>query len=228
MPIEGKKPEDMLIPEDELMEAERKIIVTGENAEEKVRNAIQHLEEKYEGSVNREEYERTMVYIDTADKQLKDNNMVFRLTRENDDVKATIHMDNNLSGDQKHILKFFFTQTSMPMVINFFSEALSLAPITKAILSKRTEYKSLFGEVAVDKVEDENANYYSIELELDKFMDENHNSTKVNEAARKIASEIGLSDCKIVDKGTEAIYDEVSGKDYFEVYSNKGEKQKSL
>lgn len=147
--------------------------------------------------------------------------MIFRLTQENNDVKATIHMNNNLSGDQKHIIKFFFTETSMPQVINFFSEALSLAPITKSILSKRIEYKSSFGEVAIDKVQDENANYYSIELELDKFVDENRDSTKIDEVARNVASKLDLEHCEIVDLGTEAIYNKVSGKDYFEVNSNK-------
>lgn len=163
-----------------------------------------------------------MVYLDTPDKQLQDNNMIFRLTQENDDVKATIHMDNNLSGDQKHIIKFFFTETSMSQVIN----ALSLLPITKSILSKRTEYNSSFGEVAIDKVKDENTDYYSIELELDKFIDENRDSTKINNAAREIASELGLKHCEIVDLGTEAIYNKVSGKDYFEVNSNKQEIQR--
>lgn len=224
--LEGKEVEDMLIPEEDLMEAERKILVTGEDSEEKVKNAIDMLEKRFEGTVNREDYLRTMVYLDTTDRQLQSNNMIFRLTQENNDVKATIHMNNNLSGDQKHIIKFFFTETSMPQVINFFNEALSLAPITKSILSKRTEYKSSFGEVAIDKVEDENANYYSIELELDKFVDENRDSTKIDEAARNIASKLDLEHCEIVDLGTEAIYNKVSGKDYLEVNSNKNEVQR--
>lgn len=226
IPLEGKKVEDMLIPEEDLMEAERKILVAGEDSEEKVKHAMDMLKKRFEGTVNREDYLRTMVYLDTPDKQLQRNNMIFRLTQENNDVKATIHMDNNLSGDQKHIIKFFFTETSMAQVINFFNEALSLTPITKSILSKRTEYKSLFGEVAVDKVQDENADYYSIELELDNFVDENRDSTKINEAAKKIASELDLEHCEIVDLGTEAIYNKVSGKDYFEVNSNKNEVQR--
>lgn len=226
IPLEGKKVEDMLIPEEDLMEAERKILVVGEDSEEKVKHAMDMLKKRFEGTVNREDYLRTMVYLDTPDKQLQRNNMIFRLTQENNDVKATIHMDNNLSGDQKHIIKFFFTETSMPQVINFFNEALSLTPITKSILSKRTEYKSSFGEVAVDKVQDENADYYSIELELDNFVDENRDSTKISEAAKKIASELDLEHCEIVDLGTEAIYNKVSGKDYFEVNSNKNEVQR--
>lgn len=226
IPLEGKKEEDMLIPEDDLMEAERKILVTGVDSEEKVKHAIDMLEKRFEGTLNRKDYLRTMVYLDTTDKQLQSNNMIFRLTQENNDVKATIHMDNNLSGDQKHIIKFFFTETSLPLVINFFNEALSLAPITQSILSKRTEYKSSFGEVAVDKVQDENSKYYSIELELDKFVDENRDSTKINEVAKKIAFGLDLQDCEIVDLGTEAIYNKVSGKDYFEVNSNNKEPQK--
>jgi len=218
--LEGKTPESMLIPEDELLESERKIIVTGDDSDKKIQDAINTLEKKFAGTLNRDNYLRTMVYLDTSDRKLHDNNMIFRLTQENNDVKATIHMDNNLPGDQKHIIKFIFTETSMPHVINFFKEALSLSPITKAIPSKRTEYKSNFGEVAIDKIEDENANYYSIELELDKFVDETRDSAKIDEAAKKIATELGLGDCEIVDLGTEDIYKKVSGKDYFEVYSN--------
>lgn len=44
IPLEGKREEDMLIPEDDLMEAERKILVTGENSEEEVKHAIDMLE----------------------------------------------------------------------------------------------------------------------------------------------------------------------------------------
>lgn len=226
IPLEGKSEDDMLIPKEDLMEAERKIIVTGENAETRVEHATEMLREKFEGSINRENYQRKMVYLDTLDKQLQGNNMIFRLTQENDDVKATIHMDNNLPGDKKHIIKFFFTETSMPRVIHFFREALSLVPITREILSKRTEYKSSFGEVAIDRVKDENADYYSIELELDKFLDENRDSTKIDEAAKKIATELGLGDCEIVDLGTEAIYNKESGKDYFEVNSTTSETQR--
>lgn len=41
--LEGKEVEDMLIPEEDLMEAERKILVTGENFEEKVKHVIDML-----------------------------------------------------------------------------------------------------------------------------------------------------------------------------------------
>lgn len=221
--LEGKTAESMLIPEQELMEAERKVIVTGDECEERVKHAISMLEEKFDGEINREDYSRTMVYLDTPDRLLQGDNKIFRLTQENDDVKATIHMDNNLPGDQKRILKFFFTKTSMPAVANFFSEALSLTPVTRAIQSNRTEYKSSFGEVAIDNVEDENAKYYSIELELDKFMDESRDSAKIDEIAKNIASELGLGDCDIVDLGTEAIYGKVSGKDFFEANSSASE-----
>lgn len=226
IPLEGKDEKSMLIPEDELMEAERKIIITGKDSEDKLNHAKNALEQNFDGKVNREDYERKMIYLDTLDRQLQNNNMIFRLTQENNDVKATIHMDNNLPGDQKHIIKFFFTETSIPQVVNFFSESLSVYPITKAISSRRTEYKSSFGEVAIDRVKDDNADYYSIELELDKFVDENRNSNKIDEVAKEIASSLGLENCKIVDLGTEAIYNEVSGKDYFEVYSNNSDLQK--
>lgn len=226
MPLEGMSEEDMLIPEDDLMEAERKIIVTGEDKEERVKKAIKLLEEKFEGKLNKEEYLRKMVYLDTPDKQLMNNNMIFRLTQEDNDVKATIHMDNNLPGDKKHIIKFFFAETSMPQVVNFFEEGLSLAPITRSIPSKRTEYKSSVGEFAIDKIKDENADYYSIEFEVDKFVDKDRNSEKVNQAAKDIASKISLGDCNIVDAGTEAIYNLVSGKDYFQVYGINNERNR--
>lgn len=226
MPLEGRTEESMVIPEEELMEAERKIIVTGEDAEERVKRAMELLEKEFEGKLNRDEYLRKMVYLDTSDNQLRQNNMIFRLTQEDNDVKATIHMDNNLPGDQKHIIKFFFTDTSMPQVVNFFEEGLSLVPITKTISSKRTEYKSSVGEFAVDKMKDENAEYYSIEFEVDDFVDEERNSAKIDEAAKGIASKIALDDYEMVDLGTEAIYSLVSGKDYFKVYSNKNEKQR--
>lgn len=220
MPLEGKTEESMIIPEEELMEAERKIIVTGENAEERIKEAMTLLKKEFNGKLHREEYLRKMVYLDTPDNQLKDNNRIFRLTQEDNDVKATIHIDNNLPGDKKHIIKFFFTDTSMGKVVNFFEESLSLVPITKSIPSKRTEYKSSVGEFAVDKIKDEYTEYYSVEFEVDDFVDENGNSTKVDEEAKNIASKIALGDYKMVDLGTEAIYNLVSGKDYFEVYSN--------
>lgn len=226
MPLEGVPEENMLIPEEELMEAERKIIVTGNDADERVKRAIELLKEEFDGKLNRVEYLRKMVYLDTPDNQLRDNNMIFRLTQEDNDVKATIHMDNNLPGDQKHIIKFFFTDTSMPQVVQFFEEGLSLVPITKSIPSKRTEYKSSVGEFAVDKIKDENAEYYSIEFEVDNFVDEERDSEKIDKGAKEIASKISLGDCKMVDLGTEAIYNLVSGKDYFEVYSNNSARQK--
>ncbi len=208
----------MTIPEEKLMEAERKIIVTGENAEKRVKKAMELLEKEFAGKLHKDEYLRKMIYLDTCDYQLKNNHMIFRLTQEDNDVKATIHMDNNLPGDKKHILKFFFTDTLMPQVVNFFQESLSLVPITREILLKRTEYESSVGEFAIDKIKDQNVEYYSIEFEVDNFVDENRNSTKIDEAAKKIASKIDLDDYKMVDLGTEGIYNLVSGKDFFKVY----------
>ena len=216
--------EDILIPEEDLMEAERKIIVQGEDGEERVKNAMDLLQDKYDASLNREDYQRTMVYMDTQDRQLEKNNMIFRLTQENNDVKATMHMDNNLSGDKKHIIKFFFTNTSMPYVIHFFEESLSLQAITREIISNRIEYKSSFGEVAFDKMS--NGNYYVIELELDKFMDESRDSGKVDEVAKKIAEDLDLKDCRIVDQGTEAIHKLQTGRDFFEEYKIQEERIK--
>ena len=40
-----------------------------------------------------------MIYMDTSDNKFKENNMIFRLTQENETVKVTIHMDNNLKGE---------------------------------------------------------------------------------------------------------------------------------
>lgn len=216
IPLEGRTPEELIIPEEGLKEAERKIIVKGENSEERIKNAMSLLERNFEGKVNRDIYPRNMKYIDTPNRDLQNNHIIFRLTQEDSDVKATMHMHNDLPGDQKLINKFFFTETAMPQVVNFFREVLSLEPITKSVLSTRKEYKTLFGEVAVDKIKDENVDYYVIELELDKFIDENRDSSKIDKAAKKIATEIGLGDCEIVDAGTEAIYDKQSGKDFFD------------
>ena len=215
--LEGKTEEELLIPEENLREAERKIIVSGKDSEERIKNAIYWLEKKFEGKVERANYLRTMRYLDTPNRDLLTNYTIFRLTQENKDVKATMHMRNNLPGDLKLINKFFFTETAMPQVINFFRETLSLEPITKAICSTRKEWDTLFGEVAVDKMKDKNVDYYVMELELDKFKSPDGDSTKVDKAARKIATEIGLGDCEIVDLGTEAIYDKESGQDFFEV-----------
>lgn len=213
IPLYGLPIDRLIINEEDLMEVERKIVVTGENAKEKVEKAKENLEKKFDGESDGERYDysRTMIYLDTPDKQLKDNNMIFRLTQENNTVKATIHMDNNLKGDQKHILKFFFNETSMPFVVSFFQEALSLVPITKPILSRRWEYEACFGEVAIDRIKDENTDYYSIELELDK-------SKNPDEDAKKIAKELGLTGekVKIYDAGTEEIYENVSGVNFFE------------
>lgn len=82
--LEGKEVEDMLIPEEDLMEAERKILVTGENFEEKVKHVIDMLEKRFEGTVNREDYLRTMVYLDTTDRQLQSNNMICYIHKEID------------------------------------------------------------------------------------------------------------------------------------------------
>lgn len=219
MPLEGVSTEDLIIPESKLMEVERKIVITGENLDEKVEKAKQKLEEKFDGEPNkeREDYPRTMIYMDTSDNKFKENNMIFRLTQENETVKVTIHMDKNLKGDEKHILKFFFDKTSMPYVVHFFQEALSLKPITRPIYSHRCEYETNFGEVAIDKVKDENVAYYSIELELDK-------SNNPDRDAKKIAEEMELegSEVKIYDAGTEEIYEKISGINFFE--ANKIEK----
>ncbi len=218
MPLEGREEESIIIPEEKLMEAERKIIVTGEEAEERVEKAIVLLKKEFDAKLHREEYIRKMIYLDTPDNQLKHNNRIFRLTQEDNEVKATIHMDNNLPGDKKRIIKFFFTDTSMSKVVNFFQESLLLVPITKSIPSKRTEYKSSVGEFAIDQIKDEYTQYYSIEFEVEDYVDENCDSAKIDREAKSIASKIELDDYKIVDLGTEAIYNLVSGKDYFEVY----------
>lgn len=152
--------------------------------------------------------------------------MIFRLTKEGNDVKATIHMDNNLPGDQKHIIKFFFTDTTMSQVVDFFREGLSLVQITKSILSKRTEYKSTVGEVSIDEISDGKVKYFSVEIETDGLMDEGRNSDKVDEAAKKIASQLALEDCEVVDSGTEAIYELVSGEDFFVAHGLGNEMQK--
>lgn len=114
----------------------------------------------------------------------------------------------------------------MTQVVEFFKEALSLVPITRQVLSKRTEFKSSNGEVAIDKIKDENAEYYSMELELDKFVDENHDSKKIDDVAKSIATEIGLENCEIVDLGTEAIYSKISGIDFFEAKKNELDKER--
>lgn len=215
--LEGRTSEELIIPEEGLKEAERKIIVKGENFEQRIENAMNLLEKNFDGKVNKDTYLRTMKYLDTPNGDLQNNHIIFRLTQENNEVKATMHMRNNLPGDQKLINKFFFTQTAMPQVTNFFRETLSLEPITKSVPSTRKEYKTLFGEVAVDRIKDQYVDYYVIELELDKFIDENRDFSRIDKAAQKIATEIGLGDCEIVDAGTEAIYDKQSGKDFFEV-----------
>ena len=215
--LEGKTPEELLIPEENLKEAERKIIIKGEDAEERIKNAMNLLEKKFKGKLNRDTYLRTMEYLDTSNRDLQNNYIIFRLTQENNDVKATMHMHNNLPGDLKLINKFFFTETAIPQVTNFFRETLGLQPTTKLILSTRKEYKTLFGEVAVDRIKDENVDYFVMELELDKFKEKNGDSIEIDKASKKIATEIGLGDCEVVDLGTEAIYNKVSGKDFFEV-----------
>ncbi len=225
MPLEGIEKDSMLIPLEDLMEVERKIIVTGENDDERMQEAEKRLVEIYGGKPNTKKgtYPRKMLYLDTANDDLKKNNMVFRLTQEGDVVKATIHMDNNLPGDKKHIIKFFFKGTNLEDVQRFFNEALSLEPVTKTINSTRTEYDSNFGEVCMDKFKDEHAEYSVIELELDSFNKEGEkpkNSNQMTEIAKEIAKDLGLEDCEVVDNGTEAIFEKNSGKPFFEAYKS--------
>lgn len=54
--LEGKSIEELQIPEKDLMEAERKIIVKGENAEARTQNAMNLLKAKFEGNVNRDRH----------------------------------------------------------------------------------------------------------------------------------------------------------------------------
>lgn len=216
--IEGLEDIPLTIPEEDLMEVERKIIVTDGDADERTKQAEEKLQEKFKGKLNKENYSRTMIYLDNENNDLANNNMVFRLTQEKDVVKATIHMGNNLPGDQKQIIKFFFKDTNLDEVKKFFEEALSVKPITREINSTRTEYKSGFGEVSFDKFKDEFAEYSVVELELDKLKEENDDSERMTKKGIVIAGDLGLDGCSVVDKGTEAIFEEVSGIPFFTAY----------
>lgn len=210
----------LTIPMEKLMEVERKIIVTDSSADEKTRQAEEKLKEKFKGKLNKENYLRTMMYLDTESSDLADNNIVFRLTQEENVVKATMHLGNNLSGDKKHIIKFFFTDTNLSEVKEFFCEALSVEPVTREINSYRTEYKSVFGDVAFDKFKDEFAEYSVVELELDKLKEENDDSDRMTKKGMVIAGDLGLGECQVVDIGTEAIFEETSGIPFFVAYKS--------
>lgn len=207
--------DELTIPLEDLMEKERKIIISGNNFKEKVTIAEEKLIANYEAKINREKYQRCMVYMDTIDLVLKKRNCILRLTEEFDDVKATIHMGNNLNGDEKYILKFFFTHTNMNEVIEFFKLSLGLVPITKEVLSTRIEYKCNFGEVAVDFFETD-IPYSVIELELDSYSEDNDDSKFIDSIAKNIADKLNLDDCEVVDLGTEAIYTKITGTDFFD------------
>lgn len=206
---------DEIIPLDHLMEKERKIVVNSEDALSKIEEAKIRLESEYGLKPFRSSYERTMVYLETSHHDFEKNNRIFRLTQEGEEVKATIHMDNHLPGDQKHIIKFFFTNTNMDEVVSFFEASLDLHAITREITSTREEYKSNFGEISIDHMHD-NVDYYVIEMEMDSFQ---KNSVETNEIARAIADHIGLQESLVVDQGTEEIHRMVTGSDYFDAYS---------
>lgn len=222
--LNGKTLEEQIIPEDDLMECERKILISGENLEEKTTHAINVLKNNYKAQVSHNHYERTMVYLDTQNKELQNNNMIFRLTQEENVVKATIHMDNNLSGDEKHIIKFFFNDTALSEVIDFFEKALSLVPITREFKSCRTEYKCILDgekfEISLDSVPIQNGMYNSLEIECDNFPGaKEHNSSKVDISAKLFANSLGLGDCPVVDVGTEAIHELMTGQSFFDSLS---------
>ena len=216
--VEGLEDVPLTIRMEDLMEVERKIIVTDSNADERTKQAEEKLKEKFKGKLDKENYLRTMVYLDTNNNDLANNNIVFRLTQEKDVVKATMHLGNNLEGDQKHIIKFFFTGTNLSEVKEFFSDALSVEPVTREINSYRTEYKSVFGDVSFDKFKDEFCEYSVVELELDKLKEKNDDSDRMTKKGVVIAEDLGLEGCKVVDVGTEAIFEEVSGTPFFTAY----------
>lgn len=204
-----------IIPLENLMEKERKIVIHSDHAAMMIDEAREELETKYGASLSRESYERTMVYLETQNNDFQKNNRVFRLTQEENEVKATIHMNNHLSGDEKHILKFFFTNTNMDEVVAFFEAAFGLQVVTREITSTRQEYNCNFGEISIDHMHD-CVDYYVVEMEMDSF---HQNSEKTSEIAREIADNIGLQESLVVDRGTEEIHKLVSGEDFFATYS---------
>ena len=216
--IEGLDDVPLTIPMEDLMEVERKIIVTDSDADKRTKQAEEKLKEKFKGDLWKEEYLRRVIYLDNENNDLANNNIVFRVTQEENVVKATMHLGNNLPGDQKHIIKFFFTGTDLSEVKEFFSDALSVEPVTREINSYRTEYKSVFGDVAFDKFKDEFAEYSVVELELDKLKEENDDSDRMTKKGLVIAGDLGLEGCRVVDVGTEAIFEEVSGTPFFTAY----------
>lgn len=206
---------DEMIPLENLMEKERKIVVSSNDALDKIELSKKRLESEYDLKSFRSSYERTMVYLETSHHDFKRSNRIFRLTQEGDEVKATIHMNNHLPGDQKHIIKFFFTNTTMDEVVSFFEASLGLHAITREITSTREEYTSNFGEISIDHMHDM-ADYYVIEMEMDSFQ---KNSEETDEIAREIADNIGLRESLVLDQGTEEIHKIVTGEDYFDTYS---------
>lgn len=206
---------DEIIPLEHLMEKERKIVVDSEDALSKIEIAKKRLESEYELRPFRSSYERTMLYLETDHYDFQKNNRIFRLTQEGNEVKATIHMNNHLPGDQKHIIKFFFTNTNMNEVVSFFEASLGLHAVTREITSTREEYKSSFGEISIDHMHD-GVDYYVIEMEMDSFQ---KNSKETDEIAQKIAENIGLQGSLVVDQGTEEIHKLVTDENYFDTYS---------
>lgn len=203
--------EEEIIPLEELQEKERKIVVPKQTQVEVAKNRLREI---YGADIWRKEYERKMVYMETEHNDFEKNNRIFRLTQEGNDVKATIHMNNHLPGDQKYILKFFFTNTNMDEVVAFFESALGLQAITREIMSTREEYKCEFGEVSIDHMHDA-TDYYVIEMEMDSF---HKNSEKTTAIAQHIATTLELQDCKVVDFGTEQIHEIETSENYFETY----------
>lgn len=232
VPLIGKNEDEQTIPLEDLTEVERKIVIVGENDDEIAEEAVRNLNEQFSGSKNEKKgtYPRTMIYLDTENGDFDANSMVFRLTQEGAVVKATVHMNNNLQGDKKYINKFFFKDTNLGDVQRFFSEAFGLKPITKEINSIRTEYDTSFGEVSVDKFKDEHAEYSVIELELDSYNrngEPKKTSEEMTEIAKDIARRIGAEECSVVDNGTERIFEEVSGKPFFEAYKTDEREQEN-
>lgn len=226
--------ESLIMPKEKLMECERKVLISGDDAFDKAQNAVSILKESFDASTNnyKENYERIMVYLDTPNKDIAKDNRVLRLTKEENVVKVTEHIGNNLPGDQKEIVKFFFNNTSLNEVIDFFDNVLGLVPITKEIPSRRTEYKCIDEtgkfEVSVDYVDDtlDAYPYYSFEFECDNFPGaEERNSEKVTEYMERICKKLNLEDCPIVDAGTEEIYHMMTKVPFFEAYKIDNQKR---
>lgn len=208
--------DELTIPINKLMEKERKIIVPKEK-ETLLGKARIQLQEIYEGKINRSIYQRTIIYMDTSELYFSKKHMIFRLTEEENTVKVTIHFNNHLPGDEKYIAKFFCNHTDISEVITFFEQALGLIVITKPFLSKREEWRTYFGEVAIDDM----GTYSVIELELDSFAKTNDTSSYINEKAKEITENLGLATCEVVDCGTEEIYERKMKIPFFESFKIK-------